>query len=324
MKHYIFLTMLFCSAFLVGCTASSNNTPPPPLYIGTEGIALSFPNQNNLQQYANDTFSIALRLENKGATDVGASTNYTINSVSYKGADGYLSVTYDPATISPQSNIQQNFSLLGRSLLYNIGQVDFYAFTFKANPLSGNRGTLQTPITFTACYPYTTTFLKTVCVDRDFYNTQLTKLCVGTDITDSSQGAPISIVNVEPRFVQTDTVVQPRYLVTLQNNGQGYTLANMPGDDSKNSCIQSNLNRNDFGKIYVTGLLGAAKLNCGTDDTGITRFDQNTVQIICKLDNSSINPGPNYESTLTIQAHYIYIDSLTADVTINKDIGGAN
>jgi hypothetical protein len=285
---------------------------------------MAFPQQNNFEQFQEDTFSIALRLENDGTADINASN------------PGYVSPTFDPALIRLQELIGQNivqndprrnsrlaeekrlaFYAAGRNINVPLGEVVFLEFTFNTLDLTGNRERAIAPITFNACYPYITTFIKNVCIDRDFYNTEATKTCIGSTVTDASQGAPVAVTQVEPRFNKQGPDIYPQFRIHLENLAGGFVLYSPTEQRSSEICKLTDFRKEEFGKVRVTALLNNVPLNCGTDGSGIARFERNSADIICKF-TQPLQVGANYESPLVVQLHYFYISSLTAQVEVTK------
>lgn len=301
--------------FVLLLTACWSNTPQQrALYTGSDGIKMSFPQQNNFKQFTNETFSIAIRLENDGATTIT------------KDNPAWVTALYDPATISfveimgpTGSPIQRPFPVFiaGRSRDVSLGEVTYLDATFKTLMLTSNRQTAKAPITFSICYPYNSIFIKNVCVDRDYFNTESTKICTAQIVTDSSQGAPVAVTSIEPRFSNQQGLVQPQFRIHIENLRDGYVLYKNTTSSLDVCLLGANFNKTEFGKAYIEASLNTVPLSCGTDNDNIVRFERNSADIVCRLETSMM-AGANYETPLIINLRYFYISSLTANVEVNR------
>jgi hypothetical protein len=311
----LFAAVMLCM-LLVACGGSQTQTKERPLYEGKTGIVASFPETNKLQFYEGDSFSVAIRVENDGATDVTAQN------------PGWISVLFDPASFhllfaktslknQPTTPGHYAFALEGRNVNAPVGAIDFFDFTFSANNLQGNRDDAQSTLTFEVCYPYNTTFIQNICVDRDVFEQTATDVCIASAVTGTSQGAPIAVTRVEQSFLRDGTKVIPRFKVTIQNLQNGYTLWNEK-ESSESVCGQSGFNSNEFGRVKVTALMANQPLKCGTESVpDVARFDHNTAEIICRLD-SGVEAGASYETPLIVKLQYFYISTLTAHVEVEN------
>jgi hypothetical protein len=321
----IIVLLLVCMV-LTACGPSQPKTRE--LYRGTEGIKLSFPDRNNLQLFEGEEFSVAVRLENDGTSDVNETSRGFVSVVYdpslfiFQQASAYNTVTLnrDDTTLSPLVS----FTARGRSEYIEQGDVEYAEFVFKSHELSGNRDKADATLTFTACYEYTTTFINTICVDRDLYNTRLSQTCVGTPITDSSQGAPVAVTKVEPSYLRKqldsgESVVRPQFKVTLSNVGGGNPLYSA-SKRAEEICEMSGFQRDEFGKVQVRAFLNNIELKCGPSSNnydGIVKFDRNQAQILCVLEDN-IEAGANYATPIIIKARYFYINSITAQLEVQS------
>lgn len=316
MKRALVLLILL---FVTACGQSAPEDRP--LYQGSTGVELSFPRENARTLYAEDLFTVSVRMENDGAADA---------------QNGWLTVIFDQAVFRFNESkvasegtrylsadvLPMSFTIRGRSRDVIVGEVDYADFTFQARAIQGNRDRASSTITFQACYPYETTFIGTVCIDRDVYNTELSKVCIGHTVSGSNQGAPVAVTRVEPSFLYQGGNIKPRFKVTLTNLQDGYTLWNEANiEDSRELCDQKGFDRQEFGKVKVTASINNIELVCGTGSSkdGVTRFDGRTAEVLCMYpDTPVIAPGANYEAPIVVQAQYFYVTSLTAEVEVNN------
>ncbi len=214
------------------------------------------------------------------------------------------------------------FTARGRNRDMPVGDIAFVEFTFDAKKQVDNRQRATTPLTLQACYPYTTTFIADICVDRDILNGGSGGGCNAATINAQPQGAPIAVRSVTPRYTRVDGGVQARYEITLENVKDGLVI--WPGEtlSSVDTCDLSQLKREYYGRAVVTGQVTATLLRCGTDDRGIARFDKKSATIICRLDAKDMPPGfesgSNYAAPLILQVRYFYIQTTTVQLEVVK------
>ncbi len=313
--------LLLCAVALFVVACGPKSPAERPLHSGEQGIIVGFSEKNNFQFYEQDSFSIMLRLENDGAAHIS------------KERLGYISVLYDKGVFSYVNGSTRAargpitplpFYADGRDLNIAKGEVEFADLSFTTKKLMGNREQATSAITFQVCYPYNTTYIDTLCVDRDIYNTRAAQTCIGHALSGTSQGAPIAVRAVEPSFLRVESALQPRFKITLTNLQNGYTIYTPKTEsdigNSKELCKQQDFNRSEFGTLRVEAFLNGVPLVCGTslqDTSGIARFEGKDAVVICRL-TAQIQAGANYETPLVVVADYIYIDSITADIEVSK------
>lgn len=308
-----------------------------PLYSGSDGVKISFPSSNALKQYQNDTFTVAVRLENDGAFDV------------LPNNPGFITATFDPAIIAlkgfrvssaigdektitaatkaagcdPESGASSAcsaFAVRGRTQYLSVGEIAFAEFTFTAKPLADSRQSATTPLSIQACYPYTTTFIANVCVDRDLSTTNPSAPCDSTPISVQPQGAPIAVTSVVPRYTRTGDGVTARYEITLRNLKSGLIIA--PGPLSKDACNLENLKRAEYGVALLAANLSTIPLDCGFTNEHTVRFTRNEAIVVCSYTGKQLPGtllgGANYEAPLIITAQYYYIDRITSQLEVTR------
>lgn len=330
---------LVLALVLVACSAKST-LPSRPFYSGSEGILLSFPQANLLRQYQNDSFVVSVRLENDGVATVSPSN------------PGFLLASFDPAVLSlrsvtaslnsgeratleaatakascaPDSNGVPSsaciaFAARGRTPFIPIGDVVFGEFTFQSKQLADNRERATSPLTIHACYPYTTTFIANVCVDRDNVQGSLTNApCEAVTVSAQPQGAPVAVTAVKPRYLRTAGGVNARYEIELRNLKDGLIIhPTDPKAQSWDVCNLERLNREDFGFARVSANLSTIPLSCGFDNSGTARFFRGEATVVCQYTGDlpgTLREGVNYEAPLIVILNYYYIQKLSTTVEV--------
>ena len=336
MNKALITCLILCVVVLAACTQQQQTTSRP-LYTGSDGVKLMFPQSNALKQFQNDNFTVAVRLENDGAFDV--STNNP----------GFITATFDPAIVSlvgfqissamgddaaikkattdagctPKAGDAfacSAFAVRGRSQYLSVGDISFAEFTFTAKRLVDSRSKATTPLTIQACYPYTTVFIANICVDRDLTTNNPSAPCDSTLISVQPQGAPVAVTTVVPRYTRSGDGVTARYEITLRNIGKGFIIA--PGPTSKDACNLENLARTEYGFARIAANLSTIPLNCGFTTENTVRFDKNEAKVLCSYTGKSLPGtlvgGANYEAPLIITAQYYYIDKITSQLEVTR------
>jgi hypothetical protein len=373
----LFTFLALTAVFLSAC-GGSNQPAARPLYSGSDGVIMSFPDTNALTQYQNDEFTISLRLLNDGTADITPQNpgfvtatfdasvmkavavfpdmqeftqEYTTaTSTTQQGGSSLSSqifaafgipdieqainifnaattaVTGNVGVGTPSSGYARTlFSANGRSQYVSVGDIEFVEFTFQAQPLPANRATMTTPLVIQACYPYTTTFITEMCVDRDPLSSAGSSACQAQTLTAQPQGAPIAVRSVAPRYTRLPDRVEARYEIVFDNVRDGVVILPQKDQTSVQACNLGTIDRATYGSMLVTAQISGTKLKCsqdGTEEEGVTRFDKRRATIVCRATGDdavgAFQGNGNYVAPIIIQAHYFYIQSMTAQVEVIK------
>jgi len=117
MKKAVFFIILIAILFVIGCTTTSDNNKPNTIYVGTQGIVMSFVAQNPPSEiFEGSPMTVLIDYSNKGAIDI---------------KNGRLYLTgYDSSYIFGSSSKVENLNgLKGKSLLNPVGEERLAEFT---------------------------------------------------------------------------------------------------------------------------------------------------------------------------------------------------
>ncbi len=226
-KHLILgFALVFIISGCIGLVPGGDTKAASSLYKGTKGIEMSFVNNAPPKRVFGDTpFNVIVRVENKGAYDVGFEKEKGIFVITPES--GYV----DFKSIDESDGVEYNgqeksssFSVRGRSLSNPVGEEIVVNSYLGARELSSLSNIHESSVFATACYPYQTKLSTTVCIDPDFYNLAgVEKACEVKDLLFlTGQGAPVAITKIEVKIAPAeDNLVKPEFIVHVQNKGIG-------------------------------------------------------------------------------------------------------
>jgi 3D (Asp-Asp-Asp) domain-containing protein len=305
-------------------------------YEGLEGVAIGFYKDSPPEKlYENQPFPVMLSLQNKGAYDIP----YERMIITFSqdplyiggGISPYLPTAYDPELYG-----QEDAALRGRSLTFPDGEERAFTMpaeqVFYVKPVKGQRESPETEIIASICYPYTTYVSSTVCIDTNLYGQNLREQsCVATPIAfQGGQGAPITITSIEVSAAPVTsrsgvTVVRPRFVVHLENRGDGSAMG--PDSlDAKDACLLK-VSRELLDTAVIDARLLGAKLQCGQtmygEASGLIHFQDDAAEIICTLPDAALGDPllagtQNFATTLTINVSYYYKAHAIAPLAIER------
>ncbi len=308
----VVLGLLLSAIVLVagGCMQSGT---APQYYTGIKGLELIFPYDGTIQTFDNDTFFLGIIVRNSGPEDV-TTTN-----------PARLSINYDPKYISLASSPNANgdyshIALQGRSRDYPIGDEEYYDFSYNTKALDSTREQVKTSLTYTLCYPYSTSLSTAVCIDaqKNGIMNDASKACTPTSYTSGEgQGGPVAITRIDPKTSGEGQNVRPSFEIYIENLGDGYVL-NSP--DGAYHCDFSKLDNNgDWNQITVKANLSGTELECMPKQLRLV--DKNSY-VRCFVKTSDIaaysKADRNYMTVLTVQLDYGYIETATRDIEIQS------
>ena len=248
---------MIVSILISGCGGGKRNPQIPAIYTGTEGVAIEFmPNIPPKKIYEDQSFTVVVKLHNRGAYSLNGTNNYNF---------GVVQLDYDPLYFT---EIQRSteFVLMGKSMDYPKGDILLQEVSFMtANKILGTRVAPKSKITASVCYPYETTLSKEVCIDQDFLKIQKNPVCTNPGIYSlSSQGAPIAITKIEADMLPMGgDIVQPVFRITLKNVGKGLVITKKQGMRTVDLCspVRTDSNPNNYNILKVQAWLGSEEKN---------------------------------------------------------------
>lgn len=305
-KTAFFIAALLLLFFLASCSGNQNNeiTKFNP-YKGSQGITVEFlKNSPPKNVFHNESFNIALKLQNKGAFHV-------IENKTSKNAV-FFNLEFDRYYFESLTNPSGKISLNGKSYEDRQGQAETIDFLLRAKELQGQIASPESQIIFNICYPYETKLVQDVCIDSDPFDLDARKKsCQATTIALTDQGAPIAIKQIEPRMNikthETNTYVSPSFTITLKNAGAG-NFAAKTDKPLIEQCSIKDTGFSNFGKAKINARLSNYELVCTPE---YVNFVNNEGTSNCRIANNDFIPLTfvSQPDTLHIDIEYIYLEA---------------
>lgn len=332
MKRIFYLLVFAMLALLItACstpfTASSNNDAQKlELFKGTKALTLSF--MKNLPPYvvyspepgSSSPFRAGVQVENVGSDDIN--TGFIILSVE----DGYVKINrwdteYDVTQIGAVGQ-RAVFKLPGRTQFNPVGGKELFVIDLEALYI-GDQATKHTsPITFTACYDYTTKFSDEVCINTDIYDLKPTeKVCEVRDFSVSGgQGAPVEVVRVEQDMMASENSATPHFVIYITNSGGGEVIDKTKTADA---CSAAPVSYDDFNVVDIEEVRVSSystlngQMECNPmkiklrDGSGKTR---------CSIKSGllSSSEAQSFVTPFYVQLGYGYTQSISTEVSIEN------
>jgi hypothetical protein len=301
---------IICLIFLlilVGCsgipfTSRKETITIPDIHEGTTGINMKYLNRMPpTEVFENQLFEIGLEITNKGATDV---------------QNGIYNIAVNEQFINLIDEKINRFNIKGKSVYQPLGGKEQIRLKARSSELGGQITKQSTTIIANACYEYFTKATVITCIDTQELK-QETKVCtVQTQKPRGGQGGPVGIISVEPKIMPHENPdrVKPTYIIGIQNLGAGQIIdSNLVYD----ACTGRSIDKKDYDVVFVNALLSNDILNC---EPAQIKLRANENKIFCELSQGlDINRG-NYQTPLSIELEYGYMQTLPKTVTINKKL----
>ncbi len=301
MKRVLLIMMML---IIVGCgqgEGPSASITKEDVHKGNIGLVMNFgQNMPPLKVYESDIFPVGIELSNKGAFDI---------------TEGYLLLNLEEDNLQlEKGSIKDDIEIKGKSIGNPKGDLGIISFLVKSNEIGKETETITSNIIATACYKYRTSFSKDVCVDTDFYNLKKgEKACSAKDMVFSSgQGAPVSVVKVEPNMLEENGVIKPRFVIYIENIGRGDVIN--PNSIEK-VCSAEEIIPEDINYIEVEAYLSETPLVCQPTPIKLQE-EEKTVR--CVLEEGISKNLQSYTTILTINFDYGYTESISKKVEIRK------
>ena len=181
-------------------------------------------------------------------------------------------------------------------------------------------------IVLNACYPYSTVFSETICIDTDPNELSVAqKTCTTKDITSSGQGAPIAITKVEQKIVPANSVDKVKLQLTIHAKNKGDGIIINP-DKYSDICTGGRMGEEDYNQIriksvkfsgyeYEYGSSGHSEIVCEPNPMKKNKEDYYTR---CSLtnDNGIDKSKLTFETNLVIELEYGYKQTISKEIEI--------
>lgn len=298
---FILITILFIT---ISCqrTGVGVQRIEEEFHIGTQGLEMNFLNNAPPNRiYDGDNLEVVVELRNKGA--------YPTSDI----FDGKLEITgFDPSAINGvwEGGNLITTRLQGKSQFIPDG--GYATMTYRDNngvnvPFDSDK--YEPEILLTACYKYKTIASPKVCVDPDPYRVvQERKVCEIRDQSLGSQGAPVSVTNLEEE-VSSDKI---HFRIFIQNAGDGEVIETTAFSDCPFDIEHEELN-----KVIVRAQLPYdTRPECSPRGTATdpVRLVNGKGVIFCSFNKPATNSA--YETTLQVELEYIYSTSISKKIEI--------
>ena len=293
MKKLIFTIFLVCLLLLSSCGPSEEGVG---LYrTGKEGMSLKFlPNTPPSVTYDGDNIDILIELSNKGAYDVMGGKLYLM------GFDRNIIGIYETFYMFEDIDGKNEFNMAGDKLIFEDA-------TNTRIRLQEGVEKHNTQIKAVACYEYQTIASFPICIDP---NPKLTShdACSPSDISGSSQGAPVAVTKVEIESGEG----RLRLIITAKNIGTGQVM-------DYNSCPfgykYNEINNIRNYDVEISGL----SLQCEPDSRELKFGENQEAKIYCKAEGLDINQAA-YTTPVTITLDYDYSSSTSTFIEVRAEI----
>lgn len=348
----------------LGFGSSSKKTPEINVYVGTSGLTAEFAKTAPPPKvFEQSSFPILLRVKNIGAYSVGAD-GQTFGVLSIGREKDYipqLIVEGSNRVLAGTTDNEAFFSIEGKTQANPQGDeliIPVNARTGRLDPQSENK---QSTLTATLCYPYKTTLSTTICIDPDVAGIRPgKKACTVKELAfRNGQGAPISIVKIEPQMIpevgnqpgSSKDVIKPQFLIFVENKGRGTPVDNYNKADYATACTKKDAegiklwNVADI-RVYTTpsstnvepivpgkglqlvccpnvdGQCPDKEPDLSNDEkiTGYLRFKDKKDYVRCTFKNGIPRNSDAYSSPLRIEIDYGYVQTISTSFFIQKPL----
>lgn len=309
MKKYksSWLLILLIILFMSGCETNQQQQDEfsfEDVHSGTDGLLMSFyPNAPPIELGEDEDFQVILSLNNHGASDI---------------KNGIIRlITEDYVTLKDQSD-KKTYDISGKNKFDLTGETKPIKFSLKSNKIENQSQIQKTTIIATACYQYSTLAKVNVCIDPDYLNVDnynQHKVCTVQSHSLGSEGAPVEVSLIEPKFSSSEGKVKPSYLIHVKNVGQGQIIKQ---DEIEDVCSSSPLKKDSFNTVYIKAKLGTADMDCkGNNKDNSIHLSDGEGFTKCSLPQPLDSTSP-YTSFLQIQLDYGYTESISTFINIKS------
>lgn len=308
MKKIPSIILLFLLVSLsFGCTRGEPRRSDVNIHTGTDGLVLKFlPQTPPNIAYSGETMDIQVEISNKGAYPVNNGLLYFTGfdkSIIDLGGYEYVSI---PLIESKAEYLREG----GKDVII-LSDQEYMGDEIDVS-LPPGVDNYQTRIEAIACYTYKTTATIPICIDAN-PRIDTHDACKPTNVGGGSQGAPISVSNVqvEPGYGKL------RLILTLNNVGNGVVI-------NTDSC-PFGYKYNELGNLEGLEVnLEGITLLCNPDTN--VKLSGGSAKVYCQADITELLASNNnagtgaYMSPLTINFDYGYKNSIFTTLEIRKGI----
>lgn len=300
MKKTIMLMALIL--ILAGCTGINFRTKEtiklPDIREGTQGIEIEYlAEMPPYEIFEGQMFEIGFELQNKGAEDV---------------QNGLYTLGVNEQYVTMLDEKMNRFNVKGKSVYAPLGEQQRISIKAQANQLSGQLTKQSTTIITNACYEYLTSATILECIDTQPLKKEKKVCTIQTIGKSGGQGGPIAVTNVEPKTMpHTDSSkIIPGYVIQIANIGTGQAIETQSVYDV---CMGRSVGKDNYDIVKVNAVLSNDVLNCEPAQITLRQADN---KIFCKLDKGISKTAGNYQTPLTIDLEYGYMQTKPKTIRI--------
>ncbi len=307
-----------CLLFILACgSGSSGDKPISDVNFRSGTDALEFGFVDDLPPdivFEENGIIASLELFNEGASDIKDGRILLTYEKNYIIFDGWARPGLE---FIQGSGADGKFSLYGKSVHDVEGESGILSANLRSKKLDTQTETHTTSIAVTTCYPYSTVFSGSVCVDTDVYSTrEVEKVCTVSDIGGGTQGAPLAISSVEVMMLPhaAQDMIKPQFVISLRNAGAGAVISPDKIDDV---CSQQAIKFEELNKAKISASLSEIPLKC---DPAEVSLRDNQARTRCYLEEGISKSKGTYFAPLVVELDYGYTESISKEIEIRKII----
>lgn len=178
---------------------------------GYSGLEISLvSNRPPDELYESSAFTIAVKLENKGAYDLSN------GELSILGFDSNYVYLYESTENFPTSGS----ALAGRSVDNPNGEVEYLEFEGETLTIKEGAEDYEAKYLVKATYDYSNELVETVCINPDLYDVYDSGCSIEERISFRGQGSPLAISDIE-EYVNPGSDSYVEFRITIANEGSG-------------------------------------------------------------------------------------------------------
>lgn len=314
MKSAILVILAISLLVLSACSGGTSGNSNKKYVGGTNGVALSFePNSPPAETVdgGDNSFAIAVRLENKGETAIKKSdvfvklAGFPPQNFNLRAGDLIKSPPDDLSALQLQSS--------GSIIPSSPSIVEFQ----NLNHVSLVTGASQAyPIQASACYAYTTNAGVDLCSRKDLLNSKTGGVCnIKEGKTVANSGAPVQVVNVQ-EYSRTKDKIAFSFEVSHAGSGNVYDAGSKcNSQNGKSEKVKVKVDTNIAG-LTCSGMTGVSAT--GTAISGTIAFipnSKNTPTITCVQQLPRVD---DYRFPAVFELSYDYEQVISTNILVKS------
>ena len=318
--------IILCSFFIISCAGNANNRDEIKLQTGTDGLTIDFMDKGVPNDVSEGSrLYVTFELINEGFYDIKRGKLILSLEEDFTALDSWDL----PDGFDQESEKIIGFDLMGKSISLLRGERQVASVIIRGKTIEDTRNKIESIIGLTACYPYSSIFSDTMCIDTDPNNLKIAeKTCKARDITSSGQGGPVAITRIEQKVIPADNAQSVNLQLTIfaENKGEGIIIN---PDRYDQICKGTNIDKDDYNVVWLKSLKysdyeynphndGISEIVCNPNPM---REIDGEYQTRCELkDKNTIDKSKlTFETPLVVEIEYGYKQSISKEIEILND-----